>query len=232
MRILPVLFIVLFSMNIHAQNNYELKRHQMVQEQVKNRGINHGPTLKAMKSVPRHEFVLQGLRPSAYLDTPLPIGHKQTISQPYIVAFMTSELNPKPKDRVLEIGTGSGYQAAVLAEIVDTVYTIEIVEPLGIQARNKLQKLGYDNVKVRIGDGYNGWPDAAPFDAIIVTAAVEEVPQPLIDQLAEGGRMIIPVGPHRDLRNLQLIKRRKGKLITKNRLPVRFVPFTREKDSL
>ncbi len=166
------------------------------------------------------------------MDSPLPIGHKQTISQPYIVAFMTSELRLSSTDKVLEIGTGSGYQAAVLAEIVDSVYTIEIVEPLGLEAKERLKRLGYNNVNVRIGDGYGGWPEEAPFDAIIVTAAVEEIPQPLIDQLSEGGKMIIPVGPHRDIRSLQLIKKRKGKLIVRDRLPVRFVPFTRKKDSL
>lgn len=202
----------------------------MVSDQIKARGISHKPTLEAMRKVPRHLFVPKGLMSSAYLDTPLPIGHEQTISQPYIVAFMTSELRPKPKHNALEIGTGSGYQAAVLAEIVDSVYTIEIVEPLGLEAKSRLDKLGYKNVKVRIGDGYNGWPEAAPFDLIIVTAAVEKVPQPLLDQLKDGGRLIIPVGPIPEFRMLQLITRRKDKFITKNKLPVRFVPFTREKN--
>ncbi len=204
----------------------------MVSQQIEGRGILDRTTLRAMRSVPRHEFVPLGLRSSAYMDSPLPIGHKQTISQPYIVAFMTSELRLSSTDKVLEIGTGSGYQAAVLAEIVDSVYTIEIVEPLGLEAKERLKRLGYNNVNVRIGDGYGGWPEEAPFDAIIVTAAVEEIPQPLIDQLSEGGKMIIPVGPHRDIRSLQLIKKRKGKLIVRDRLPVRFVPFTRKKDSL
>ena len=143
---------------------------------------------------------------------------------------MTNELQPEKDHKVLEIGTGSGYQAAVLARIVDSVYTIEIVEPLGIQATDRLKRLGYDNVMVKIGDGYHGWPEHAPFDAIIVTAAVEEVPQPLIDQLKEGGRMVIPVGPIPDYRMLQLITKKKGKLIVKNKLPVRFVPFTRDKN--
>ncbi len=180
-----------------------------------------------MDKVPRHEFVPEQLRPLAYDDGPLPIGHGQTISQPYIVAFMTERLEPRPGDRVLEIGTGSGYQAAVLAELVAEVYTIEIIEPLARHAEADLQRLGYKNVKVRAGDGYKGWPDAAPFDAIIVTCAPEKVPQPLIDQLKDGGRMIIPVG---EMGNQELVLlTKKGKQLEKRAvLSVRFVPMTGE----
>lgn len=224
-----ILFSVVFTTWATAQKSYKEKRLNMVEEQIVARNIEHYPTLKAMRSVPRHLFVPPGMRASAYLDTPLPIGHKQTISQPFIVAYMTAELKPTPKSSVLEIGTGSGYQAAVLAEIVDSVYTIEIVEPLGLEARSRLDSLGYNNVKVKIGDGYAGWPEHAPFDGIIVTAGAEEIPQPLIDQLADGGRMIIPVGPHNGTRQLQLVQKRKGKVSIRNLLPVRFVPFTRNK---
>jgi protein-L-isoaspartate(D-aspartate) O-methyltransferase len=164
----------------------------------------------------------------AYADGPLPIGYGQTISQPYIVAFMTEAIDPKPGMKVLEIGTGSGYQAAVLGEIVAEVYSIEIVEPLGTKAQKDLEKLGYKNVHVKVGDGYQGWPEQAPFDAIIVTAAPEKVPQPLIDQLKEGGKMIIPVGSNTDTQELRLLEKKKGKIRTTSLLPVRFVPFTRD----
>jgi protein-L-isoaspartate(D-aspartate) O-methyltransferase len=166
--------------------------------------------------------------PFAYENRPLPIGEGQTISQPYIVALMTDLLDPKPTDRVLEVGTGSGYQAAVLAELVGKVYTIEIVEPLAKRARQILEQLGYSNVETRIGDGYNGWPEAAPFDSIIVTAAPAEIPRALIDQLRPGGRMVIPVGGSRDVQDLLLVeKRADGTAVTKRTLTVRFVPLTR-----
>ncbi|GAA4271577.1 protein-L-isoaspartate(D-aspartate) O-methyltransferase [Aquimarina gracilis] len=200
----------------------------MVTNQLIARGINDPATLRAMRKVPREAFVPKSIREHAYQDNPLPIGQGQTISQPYIVAFMTQILQLKPNYKVLEIGTGSGYQAAVLAEIVRSVYTIEIVEELGVSAKKVFQKLGYTNVITRIGDGYNGWEEHAPFDAIIVTAGIEEIPQPLLDQLAEGGRMIIPVGPSNQ-RNLVLVTKKKGKIKTKKVLPVRFVPFVREK---
>ena len=214
-----------------SQNSYEEKREVMVVEQIEARGVTHWGTLKAMREVPRHQFVPEGMKPSAYLDTPLPIGHKQTISQPFMVAYMTEQLRPKRGDKILEIGTGSGYQAAVLAEMVDEVFTIEIVKPLGEQARARLDSMGYKNISVRVGDGYAGWPEEAPFDGIIVTAGAEEIPQPLIDQLAEGGRMVIPVGPHKGVRQLQLLIKRKGKIEIINLMPVRFVPFTRNKQS-
>jgi protein-L-isoaspartate(D-aspartate) O-methyltransferase len=179
--------------------------------------------------VPRHRFVPPAQAPLAYENRPLPIGEGQTISQPFVVALMTGLLDPAPDDIVLEVGTGSGYQAAVLAEIVRTVHTIEIVEPLGMRARQRLQELGYQNVEVRIGDGYRGWPEAAPFDAIVVTAAAPEIPQPLVDQLKPGGRMVIPVGRAGGAQQLLVVDKRPDGAITITRtLPVRFVPFTRQ----
>lgn len=189
--------------------------------------------MKAMGKVPRHRFVPPLEESFAYDNRPLPIGEGQTISQPYIVALMTDLLDPKPGDKVLEVGTGSGYQAAVLAELVSKVYTIEIVEPLGRQAVKILGELGYRNVEVRIGDGYGGWPAAAPFDAIIVTAAPASVPQPLIDQLKPGGRMVIPVGGAFEGQQLLLVqKRADGGATTQRTLPVRFVPLTRERGNV
>jgi protein-L-isoaspartate(D-aspartate) O-methyltransferase len=181
-----------------------------------------------MGRVPRHEFVPADYRALAYDDHPLPIGHGQTISQPFIVAFMTEKLEPKSSDKVLEIGTGSGYQAAVLAELVSKVYTLEIVEPLAHRAEADLKRLGYTNVMVRAGDGYQGWPDAAPFDAVIVTCAPNHVPQPLVDQLKEGGRMIIPVDSAGD-QELYVLRKKGGKVEKQAVLPVRFVPMTGRK---
>lgn len=213
-----------------GQENYSAQRELMVKTQLIPRYIVDSATLKAMRQVERHEFVPSLYKKYAYNDSPLPIGNDQTISQPYIVAFMTQELNLKPKHRVLEIGTGSGYQAAVLSTIVDSVYTIEIVEPLGIAAKKRLERLGYNNIVTKIGDGYHGWPEKAPFDAIMVTAAVKEIPQTLIDQLAEGGKMIIPVEPSKLNSNLVLLTKKNGKIKTKKRIPVAFVPFTRTKE--
>jgi protein-L-isoaspartate(D-aspartate) O-methyltransferase len=185
--------------------------------------------MAAMGKVPRHRFVPLSEEGFAYDNRPLPIGEGQTISQPYIVALMTDLLDLKPSDRVLEVGTGSGYQAAVLAELAAKVYSIEIVEPLGKGAAKLLSELGYRNVEVRVGDGYGGWPAAAPFDAIIVTAAPAEVPQPLIDQLKPGGRMVIPVGGSFMAQELLLVhKEADGKTTTRRALPVRFVPLTRD----
>jgi protein-L-isoaspartate(D-aspartate) O-methyltransferase len=185
---------------------------------------------RAMRTVQRHRFVPPGLAGDAYRNHPLPIGLGQTISQPFIVALMTELLEPRPDMRVLEVGTGSGYQAAVLAECVAKVYTIEIVAPLGERARDVLQELGYRNVEVRIGDGYKGWPEAAPFDAIIVTAAPDHMPQPLVDQLAPEGRMVIPVGSRYGTQELLVItKDAGGRAVTKRTIPVRFVPLTRER---
>ena len=183
---------------------------------------------QAMRTVPRHRFVPPGLGNDAYRNHPLPIGLGQTISQPFIVALMTELADPRPGARVLEVGTGSGYQAAVLAQCTANVYTIEIVPPLGERARAVLTELGYRNIEVRIGDGYQGWPDAAPFDAIVVTAAPDHVPQPLVDQLAPGGRMVIPVGAHHGVQDLLVItKDADGRAVTRRTLAVRFVPLTR-----
>jgi protein-L-isoaspartate(D-aspartate) O-methyltransferase len=177
--------------------------------------------------VPRHEFVPANQRSNAYRNRPLPIGHGQTISQPYIVALMTDLIEPQPDHRVLEIGTGSGYQAAVLAELTGQVYSIEIIEKLGEQATKRLARLGYDNVSVRLGDGYYGWEEHAPFDTIVVTAAASHVPPPLVEQLKPGGRMVIPVGSRFLTQQLVLIeKQQDGQLITQQLLPVRFVPLT------
>lgn len=185
--------------------------------------------IEAIRSVPRHEFVPESRRSRAYENRPLEIGEGQTISQPSIVALMTDLAEIGRDSKVLEIGTGSGYQAAVLAELVDHVYTIEIVETLGRRAAETLERLGYRNVSSRIGDGYLGWPEEAPFDAIIVTAAPEEVPQPLIDQLAVRGRLVIPVGPQTAVQSLQVLsKQRDGDIETTDVIPVRFVPFTRD----
>ena len=207
-------------------DGYAEARREMVARQLKLRGISHAKVLEAMGRVPRHEFVPLMLRSAAYADRPLPIGHDQTISQPYIVAFMTEALDPKPADRVLEIGTGSGYQAAILAGLVAQVYTIEIVAPLGERARKDLERLGYRNVHVRVGDGYEGWPAHAPFDAIIVTCSPEHVPQPLVDQLRDGGRMIIPVGDPVIGQELVLLEKRGGQVVRREVMPVRFVPMT------
>ena len=210
-----------------AEDPYVLSRRHMVAEQLSSPGrdITNARVLVAMGKVPRHEFVPERLRHEAYRDSPLPIGHNQTISQPYIVAFMTEQLDPKPTDRVLEVGTGSGYQSAVLAEMVAEVYTIEIIEDLAKRAEADLKRLGYTNVHVRTGDGYSGWPSAKPFDAVIVTCAPEKVPEPLIDQLKDGGRMIVPVGPTWN-QQLVLLHKHGDKLERRAVLPVRFVPMT------
>ena len=211
-----------------AQRNFQEDRENMVNTQLRARDIQDPATLRAMESVPRHLFVPEEVRDLSYTDGPLPIGEGQTISQPYIVAFMTQALDLEQGDRVLEIGTGSGYQAAILSEIVSQVYSIEIVPSLGESASERLENLGYTNVDTRIGDGYNGWPEKGPFDAIMVTAGAETIPEPLVEQLAEGGRMVIPVGPHRGVRQLKLLRKRKGKIRQQNLMAVRFVPFIRE----
>jgi protein-L-isoaspartate(D-aspartate) O-methyltransferase len=207
------------------------RREQMVQEQLIGRDIDDERVLDAMRAVPRHEFVLRRHRLHAYGDNPLPIGHDQTISQPYIVAKMTQTLRPSPEDKVLEIGTGSGYQAAVLSTLVGHVYTIEIVCPLAEDARKDLAKTGLsENVTVRCGDGYKGWPEQAPFDKIIVTAAPPDIPGALVEQLAPGGRMVLPVGER--LQQLKVIEKGEdGKLREEALLPVRFVPMIRSEES-
>lgn len=207
-------------------DDYEKIRKNMVENQIKARGVQDALVLKAVSKVKRHLYVPENLQQFAYTDEPLPIGYGQTISQPYIVAYMTEALGLKKNHHVLEIGTGSGYQAAILAEIVSQVYTIEIVEPLALASKKNLFKNGYRNIHFKIGDGYQGWPEAAPFDAIIVTAAPPEIPQPLIDQLKEGGHMIIPVGV--GYQKLILLTKKNGKIEKKSLLPVRFVPMTGE----
>ena len=233
MRLLFTLIpIILFLPSCQPQEGLEepyLKaRTWMLNRQIKARGIRDSRVLEAMAKVPRHEFVPEAYRDMAYSDTPLPIGEGQTISQPYIVALMTEALELNAGDRVLEVGTGSGYHAAVLSEIAKEVYTIEIIESLGRRAEERLKRLGYKNVKVRIGDGYLGWQEYAPFDAIIVTCAPDHIPQPLVEQLAEGGRMVIPVGGEDHIQTLSLLKKEEGEVKQKALIPVRFVPMTGE----
>jgi len=210
------------------QDAYKGLRENMVKNQIEARNVYNSATLRAMRTVPRHEFVPSDMRAYAYEDRPLAIGNGQTISQPYIVAFMTSVIKPRPEYKVLEIGTGSGYQAAVLAEIVSEVYTIEIIPALAEEAEKKFKALNYQNIHTRVGDGYHGWPEEAPFDAIVVTAAPDKIPAPLIEQLKEGGKLVIPVGPKYSVQSLQLVTRKNGKTTTTNLFPVRFVPFTRD----
>lgn len=207
---------------------YTAARESMVTRQIEARGITDKRVLEAMRRVPRHAFVPDGLRGEAYDDEPLPIGQGQTISQPYIVALMTELARPHANDRALEVGTGSGYQAAVLASLISHVYTIELEQTLSRSAAKVLQELDYDNVTVRTGDGYLGWPEVAPFDIILVTAAPDHIPQPLIDQLRPGGRMVVPVGNAWSTQELQLIeKSATGEIRTTNVSAVRFVPLRR-----
>lgn len=208
-------------------NDFDVARRRMVEEQLAGAGrdIKNRSVLDAMAVVPRHEFVPENERKLAYADEPLPIGYGQTISQPYIVAFMIEKLDPKPTDRILEIGTGSGYEAAILSRLVAEVYTIEILEPLAKQAAANLKRLGYLNVKVLTGDGYKGWPEHAPFDGIIVTCAPDHIPQPLVDELRDGGQLIIPVGSP-GMQELFLLRKRGTKVEQTAVLPVRFVPMT------
>lgn len=203
---------------------YRQAREAMVREQIIGRGVHHTAVLQAMRTVPRHRFVPPGQQRYAYADRPLPIGSGQTISQPYIVALMTAVLEPGPQKRVLEVGTGSGYQAAVLAELCRDIYSIEIIPELGRRAEQTLADLGYGNIHVRIGDGYLGWPEAAPFDAIIVTCSPTHIPRPLEEQLAEGGLMVIPVG-ERGAQELVLLKKINGRIRQEDIIPVRFVPM-------
>lgn len=231
MRLTMIILSLIMVEYIFPQvDKYVTARSNMVKIQITDRGITDVATIKAMRKVPRHLFVSKEYENNAYGDYPLPIGNGQTISQPYIVAYMTEVVRPTEKKNALEIGTGSGYQAAVLAEIVDTVYTIEIIPELARESASIFKKLGYNNIIGMAGDGYNGWPGHAPFDIIIVTAAADEIPQPLIDQLAENGRLVIPVGKPGTIQELMLLVKRNGK-IEKSRLSfVRFVPFRRSKN--
>jgi len=203
-------------------------RGDMVDEQIERRGVANERVLDAMRRVPRHEFVPEAQRVFAYADRPLPIGHGQTISQPYIVAYMTEIIEPQPTDRVLEIGTGSGYQAAILAELVGEVYTIEIVDALATRASETLTRLGYTNVRTRAGDGYRGWPEAAPFDKIILTAAPPELPQALVDQLADGGILVAPVGRQGDVQTMTVVRKTTEGVTTTRTIAVQFVPMVKE----
>ncbi len=231
-KILPIIFLSLFCMNNENSNQsfkvsdeYAEKRSRMVVKQIKVRGVRDTRVLEAMNKVPRHEFVPQNEQKYAYDDSPLPIGYNQTISQPYIVAYMTEQLQLSGNECVLEVGTGSGYQAAVLCELADFVYSIEIVEPLCDQAEKTMHDLGYVNFLIRCGDGYDGWQEFAPFDKIIITAAPEKIPEPLINQLKPGGQLISPVGKtYQEL--VLLTKHQDGEISTKKLLPVRFVPMT------
>jgi len=233
MRVIIIFLCIFFAccqqkpINQRSEKMYEKMRLNMVEDQIERRGINTENVLDAMREVPRHEFVPDHLKKYAYSDEPLPIGEDQTISQPYIVAYMTEYLRLGNEDKVLEIGTGSGYQAAVLAEIVDTVYTIEIVDVLAKNAQRTLDRLGYENVLVKRGDGYAGWPEHAPYDAIIITAAPTKIPEPLLEQLKIGGFMILPLGDYSQ--ELVLIEKNSIKdFEQKTLLPVRFVPMTGE----
>ncbi len=235
--VLFLIFLALFTFTVTCkdkkmspdevpQRDFKILREKMVETQIKARGVKDSRVLSAMLKVERHRFVPKEFHSSSYSDQPLPIGEGQTISQPYIVALMTELLELKGDEKVLEIGTGSGYQAAILAELAKEVYTIEIVEPLAISAKKLLQELGYQNIQVKVGDGYLGWPEVAPFDAIIVTCAPDHIPKPLIEQLKEGGRMVLPVGTYSQ--ELKKIVKRSGKIETSDILPVIFVPMTGE----
>jgi len=229
MRTLIFVFTFFLVFPCAYAQDFDRLRENMVKSQIEKRGINDKSTLDAMRKVERHLFVPEKQKKNAYDDGPLPIGYGQTISQPYIVAYMTALMEPKAGDRMLEIGTGSGYQAAVLAEIASNVYTIEIVPELSTQAKKRLAALGYKNVEVITGDGYYGLPDKGPFDAIVVTAAAEHIPPPLIEQLKDGGKMIIPVGSQFMVQTLILVEKKGKEIKTSNLMAVRFVPFTRSK---
>jgi len=227
-----VLWLCLFIFSIagsgvaQQEADFARRREAMVTRQIERRGIDDPGVLAAMRAVPRHHFVPEGELRQAYTDSPLPIGFGQTISQPFIVAYMCQMAHLDSTSRVLEVGTGSGYHASVMAQIADTVYTMEIVPQLADRAQSTIKSLGYDNIVTRTADGYYGWPDAAPFDAIVVTAAPEHIPPPLVQQLAEGGRMIIPVGHPFLTQYLVLVEKKDGRVTSRQLMPVRFVPFT------
>jgi protein-L-isoaspartate(D-aspartate) O-methyltransferase len=208
-----------------TEQQFAAQRTMMVETEVATAGVKNAAVLAAMRTVPRHEFVPADLREYAYFDMALPIGEHQTISPPFIVAWMTQQIDPQPSDRVLEVGTGSGYQAALLSPLVKEVYTIEIVEPLARKAAAVFKKLNYKNVESKIGDGFQGWPEHAPFDKILVTCSPEKIPSPLVEQLREGGRMLIPLG-ERYQQTLYTLRKVDGKLVTESREPTFFVPMT------
>ena len=224
--LLPVVSFSSSARGLEAEDKYTRQRLEMVEEQIVARGVKSPKVLEAMRTIPRHLFVPEEYKKYGYEDQPLPIGSGQTISQPYIVALMTELLEVDGNSVALEVGTGSGYQAAVLSKIVKQVYTIEIIQELGIKAKKRLEEMKYSNVEVKVGDGYYGWPEHAPFDAIIVTAVANHIPPPLIQQLKPGGRMAIPIGSVFQVQNLMLVTKDKDEKITvKNVLPVRFVPL-------
>jgi len=223
--VLVFLFIVLSGKSTLMAQNFEKLRDEMVKNQLKDRDIRSKVVLDAMRTVPRHLFVPSDMQNFAYQDSPLPIGLDQTISQPYIVAFMTEQLRPVPRMKILEIGTGSGYQAAILAHIGCEVYTIELLEELAERAKKVLSELKYNNVQAKCGNGYAGWAEYAPFDAIIVTAAPKKIPEALIEQLKDGGQMIVPVGPIKAVQSLKLITKKGDKTTENDLFPVRFVPM-------
>jgi protein-L-isoaspartate(D-aspartate) O-methyltransferase len=228
MRMASIIWLLLVAIP-WQQDVHKNKREKMVKQQIEKRGVKDSAVLKAMLTVKRHEFVPAAQVDNAYDDRPLPIGYGQTISQPYIVAYMTEIIKPQADFKVLEIGTGSGYQAAILSKIVKEVYTIEIVPELGKAAADRLQKTGFTNVQAKVADGYNGWQEHAPFDAIVVTAAAEYIPPPLINQLKDGGKMVIPVGSSFMTQILMLVEKKGNKTKTRSLLPVVFVPLTRKK---
>ena len=231
-RLLPLLIVLLSLPSMlycQKKDAYVSARFRMVEDQIVSRGISDAATLRAMRTVPRHLFVLPDNEKEAYNDSPLPIGYDQTISQPFIVAYMTELSRPAKGKKALEVGTGSGYQAAVLAEIVDTVYTIEIIPELAWEATARLKILEYQNIVTKYGDGYKGWPEHAPFDIIIVTAAADHIPEPLKEQLAENGRLVMPVGDPAKVQQLILLTKKKGKITETVLEPVRFVPLKRLK---
>ena len=231
---LPFLFLLAAACGFPERSapqaiTYESARQEMVRRQIGARGVTHEGVLRAMREVPRHEFVPAEYGELAYDDRPLPIGYRQTISQPYVVALMTELIDPEPDDRVLEVGTGSGYQAAVAARLVGEVWSIELIPELAASAAERLRRLGVDNVHVRAGDGYLGWPEHAPFDAILVTAGADHIPEPLVDQLAVGGRMVIPVGDTQAEQVLRVLEKGPdGSIDSRDVVPVRFVPLLRE----
>ncbi len=227
MKLSLLIFISIFFIKPLTAQNYDRLRENMVRYQISGRGILNPATLEAMRKVERHLFVPSEFLHRAYEDGPLPIGYGQTISQPYIVAYMTQIIDPKPYYKVLEIGAGSGYQAAILAEIVEKVYTMEIIPELCVITSKRLKDLNYSNIELINADGYYGLEEHAPYDAIVVTAAAEHVPPALIQQLKDGGKMIIPVGSPFLVQTLMLIEKKKGKISSSSLMPVRFVPFTR-----
>jgi protein-L-isoaspartate(D-aspartate) O-methyltransferase len=227
MRIASIIWLFIITV-LWQEDVYKTKREKMVKQQIEKRGVKDAAVLHAVLTVKRHEFVPAAQIDNAYDDRPLPIGYGQTISQPYIVAYMTEALKLQSHFKVLEIGTGSGYQAAILSKIVKEVYTIEIIPELGNAAADRLKKTEFANVQAKIADGYNGWQEYAPFDAIIVTAAAEYIPPPLIKQLKEGGKMVIPVGSPFMTQMLLLVEKKENKIKTRSLLPVVFVPLTRK----